>query len=78
MNIAMINKCQRPISFSNGLERDSQQAQCEHVHGFYFSFSFLALFPSRKKVSPAIFSHKISPGLSVKLSPRLWVGFVNK
>lgn len=40
MNIAMINTCQRPISFSNGLERDSQQAQREHVRGFYFPFLF--------------------------------------
>lgn len=40
MNIAMINPCQRPISVSNGLERDSQQAQHEHVPGFYFPFLF--------------------------------------
>lgn len=40
MNIAMINTCQRPISFSNGLETDSQQAQHEHMPGFYFPFLF--------------------------------------
>lgn len=40
MNIAVISTCQTPISFSHGLERDSQQAQHEHVPGFYFPFLF--------------------------------------
>lgn len=40
MNITVISTCQTPISFSNGLERDSQQAQHEHVPGFYFPFLF--------------------------------------
>jgi len=54
MNVAMINTCQRPISFSNGFQRDFQQAQCEQAAGLFF-FLFISL---QKKASPAIFSCK--------------------
>lgn len=77
MNIAMINTCQRPISFSNGFQRDCQQAQCEHALWLFWGGLFFFFISLHKKASSAVFSHKINPGLYMKLSTGLWVEFVS-
>lgn len=44
MNIAMINTCQIPISFTNVFQRGSPQAQCEHAAWLFFAFLFYPLY----------------------------------
>lgn len=66
LNIVMVNTCPGPISFRNGFQRDSQNAQSEHG-AWLFSFSFI----KKKKKSSSIISHKIGHGFYVRLSTGL-------